>query len=169
MNALAAVAASLAAGADLEDAREALCRLQPVDGRLCPLAGVNGSRLIDDSYNANPDSVIAALRVLAAAPGRRTLVLGDLAELGSAAQQMHRQLGERAAAFGIDRLFTFGRLSRYADAAFGGEHRHFDDRAALAEVLLADLSADDSVLIKGSRSARMDEVVAHLRGTEAVC
>ena len=169
MNALAAVAASLAAGADLHDARQALCQLQPVNGRLCPLAGINGARLIDDSYNANPDSVIAALRVLAAAPGRRTLVLGDLAELGSAAQQLHRQLGEHAAAFGIERLFTFGRLSRHADEGFRGEHRHFDDRAALAEVLLADLSADDSVLIKGSRSARMDEVVAHLRRREAVC
>ena len=169
MNALAAIAASLAAGADLKDARQALSQLQPVAGRLCPLVGINGARLIDDSYNANPDSVVAALRVLAAAPGRRTLVLGDLAELGSAAQQMHRQLGERASAFGIDRLLTVGPLSRNADAAFRGEHRHFDDRAALVEALLDGLSADDSILIKGSRAARMDEVVSYLRQREAAC
>ncbi len=169
MNALAAVAASSAAGADLEDARQALSALQPVPGRLFPLAGINGARLIDDSYNANPDSVIAALRVLAAAPGRRTLLLGDLAELGHAARALHEQLGEHAAAFGIDRLFTVGRLSGHTARAFAGEHRHFADRAALADTLRRDLSAEDSVLIKGSRSARMEEVVAQLRVAEAAC
>jgi UDP-N-acetylmuramoyl-tripeptide--D-alanyl-D-alanine ligase len=169
MNALAAIAASLAAGASLADAQQGLARLEPVAGRLCPLAGANGSRLIDDGYNANPDSVIAALRVLAAAPGRRTLVLGDLAELGDAAVALHRQLGEQAAAFGIDRLVTVGALSRHAGEAFGGEHRHYDGRAALAEDLLGSLSAEDSVLVKGSRSARMDEVVAMLRRREAAC
>ena len=94
MNALAAITASLAAGASLADA-EALAELEPVAGRLCPMVGPNGARLIDDSYNANPDSVIAALGVLSAAPGRRTLVLGDLAELGAGAQQLHRQIGEQ--------------------------------------------------------------------------
>ncbi len=169
MNALAAIAASLAAGADLADAQRGLARLKPVPGRLCPLAGVNGSRLIDDSYNANPDSVIAALRVLAAAPGRRTLVLGDLAELGDAATELHRQLGGYAAAAGIDRLVTFGTLSRHAGEGFGGEHRHYTDRAVLVDELLEGLSAEDSVLVKGSRSARMDEVVELLRRQEVAC
>ena len=169
MNALAATAAGLAAGADLQDAAHALGELEPVAGRLCPVAGVNGSRLIDDSYNANPDSVIAALRVLAAAPGRQTLILGDLAELGGAARELHRQLGEHAAAFGIDRLLTVGRLSFNAGEAFRGEHRHYDDRRALVEALVDSLSAEDSVLVKGSRSAHMDEVVAMLRQAEAAC
>ena len=169
MNALAAIAGSLALGVGLEDAEQALAGLAPVAGRLCPLPGVNGARLIDDSYNANPDSVMAALRVLAAAPGRRTLVLGDLAELGTDAPQLHRQLGERAAALGIDRLFTVGELSGHAAQGFSGESRHFSDREALSEMLLHDLSAEDSVLVKGSRSARMDEVVNRLHRAEVAC
>lgn len=167
MNALAAIAASQAVGAGLEAVVPALAGLEPVAGRLCPLPGQAGSRLIDDSYNANPDSVVAALHVLSAAPGRRTLVLGDLAELGSAAELLHRQLGERAAESGIDRLLTTGEHSRHAGPAFSGEHRHFPDRASLADALLEDLSAEDSVLIKGSRSAHMEAVVERLRATEA--
>jgi len=169
MNALAATASSLAAGASLQDAATALATLQPVAGRLCPLAGLNGSRLIDDSYNANPDSVIAALRVLAAAPGRRTLVLGDLAELGSDAQSLHAQLGERATSFGIERLMTVGDLSAHAGSTFSGEHRHFADHQALADALMAGASADDSILVKGSRSARMEQVVSALQAQEAIC
>ena len=169
MNALAATAASLVVGADLDDAQQALATLAPVAGRLCPLPGVNGARLIDDSYNANPDSVIAALRVLAAAPGRRTLVLGDLAELGADAAALHRQLGEHAAQMGIDRVMTVGQLSGHAGSGFTGEHRHFADRDALLDRLLAELSAEDSVLIKGSRAARMDEVVARLQDREVAC
>ena len=169
MNALAAVAAGLAAGADLDDAVKALAGLAPVPGRLCPLPGIDGARLIDDSYNANPDSVAAALRVLAAAPGRRTLVLGDLAELGDSAHELHRQLGGLASEAGIYRLFTVGALSGHAGELFTGEHRHFAERESLIETLTADLSPDDSLLIKGSRSARMDRVVDALRATEAAC
>ena len=169
MNALAAVAASLLVGAGLDDAAAGLATLDPVPGRLCPLAGVNGSRLIDDSYNANPDSVLAALRVLAAAPGRRTLVLGDLAELGDDAAQLHRQLGERAAEMGVDRLLTIGPLSQHAGAVFTAEHRHYSERERLVGDLQAVLSAEDSVLIKGSRSAGMDQVVRHLRSAEVAC
>ena len=154
--------------AQLADAA-ALAGLQPVPGRLCPVAGAAGSRLIDDSYNANPDSVLAALRVLAAAPGRRTLVLGDLAELGDDAIQLHRELGGRGAATGIDRLLTIGDLSRHAGATFGAGHRHYAERESLVGDLQAALSAEDSVLIKGSRSAGMDEVVRRLRDAEVVC
>jgi len=169
MNALAAIAAGVAAGADLAVAGQALAGLAPVAGRLCPVAGIHGARLIDDSYNANPDSVVAALHVLAAAPGRRTLVLGDLAELGADAPELHRQLGQRATETGIERLLTTGPLSAWAGSAFDGEHRHFADRAALLDWLGDELSADDSVLVKGSRSARMDEVVERLRDMEAKC
>jgi len=168
MNALAAIAASLAAGAGLSDA-EALAGLEPVPGRLCPLSGLGGARVIDDSYNANPDSVLAALRVLSAAPGRRTLVLGDLAELGSEAKRLHRLIGEQAAGFGIERLLTVGEFSAHAGQSFSGEHRHYENRAALADELAKDLSQEDSVLIKGSRSARMETVVERLREGEAAC
>jgi UDP-N-acetylmuramoyl-tripeptide--D-alanyl-D-alanine ligase len=96
-------------------------------------------------------------------------VLGDLAELGDDAQALHRQLGERAAALGIDRLLTVGRFSGIAGDAFDRDHRHFADRAALTGALLDELSEDDSVLIKGSRSSRMDEVVAGLRRQELAC
>ena len=169
MNALAAIAGCLALGADLDAAVEGLSGLRPVAGRLCPLAGVNGARLIDDSYNANPDSVLAALRVLAAAPGRRTLVLGDLAELGEGADELHAQLGRQAAELGIDRLIATGPLSAAATAAFGAGGRHFDDQQALIDALGEGISAEDSVLVKGSRSARMDRVVLALRAGEAPC
>jgi UDP-N-acetylmuramoyl-tripeptide--D-alanyl-D-alanine ligase len=169
MNALAAIAAALEAGATLADAVEGLSTLRPVPGRLCPVPAMSGATLVDDSYNANPDSVLAALQVLAAAPGRRTLVLGDLAELGADAGRLHRQLGESAAAAGMDRLLTCGVLSREASQVFPGEARHFDDRDALVEALRADLGADDVILVKGSRSARMDEVVASLAAGVGVC
>ena len=168
MNALAAIAASLAAGAGLNDAG-ALAGLEPVPGRLCPLTGRGGSRVIDDSYNANPDSVLAALRVLSAAPGRRTLVLGDLAELGAEVKQLHRLIGEQAAGFGIERLLTVGEFSGHAGRSFSGEHRHYADQAALADDVMKDLSQEDSVLVKGSRSARMETVVERLRDGEAAC
>ena len=168
MNSLAAIAASLAAGASLADA-EALAGLEPVPGRLCPFTGQGGARVIDDSYNANPDSVLAALRVLSAAPGRRTLVLGDLAELGSDVKHLHRLIGEQAAGFGIERLLTIGQFSGCAGRSFSGEHRHYADQGALADELMEDLSQEDSVLIKGSRSARMEAVVERLREGEAAC
>ena len=150
-------------------AASALAALVPVPGRLCPLAGINGARLVDASYNANPDSVIAALRVLASAPGRRTLVLGDLAELGEDAVALHRQLGERASESGIDRLLTVGELSAHAAEAFAGSHQQFTTREELTAQLHKELSQDDSVLIKGSRSARMDEVVRRLQDVEVAC
>jgi UDP-N-acetylmuramoyl-tripeptide--D-alanyl-D-alanine ligase len=133
------------------------------------VAGLNGARLIDDSYNANPESVIAALRVLAAAPGRRTLVLGDLAELGPDAAALHRQLGDSVNAAGIERLMTVGRLSAGAGEVFDGEHRHFSGRQSLIDVLGAELDADDTILVKGSRAARLDEVVEALRVREVAC
>jgi UDP-N-acetylmuramoyl-tripeptide--D-alanyl-D-alanine ligase len=169
MNALAAIAGCLALGATLEHARQGLATLQPVAGRLCPLPGRGGARLIDDSYNANPDSVLAALQVLATAPGRRSLVLGDLAELGADAAALHAELGRQAAAAGIDRLLAVGPLSAAAVQAFGPGARHFAEQQALVEALAGDLSAEDSVLVKGSRSARMDRVVDALRATEAAC
>jgi UDP-N-acetylmuramoyl-tripeptide--D-alanyl-D-alanine ligase len=163
MNALAACAAAIAL--DIEPAKIAngLANVAPVAGRLCPLPGVGGARLVDDSYNANPESVAAAIAVLAAAPGRRTLVLGDLAELGKGASGLHAELGERAREAGIERLYACGDLSGAAVRSFGAGARHFTAQQDLIDHLAETLGADDSVLIKGSRSARMDRVVQALR------
>ena len=169
LNALAAITAALEAGATLDDAVEGLATLRPVPGRLSPMPAASGATLVDDSYNANPDSVLAALQVLVTAPGRRTLVLGDLAELGDDAVRLHRQLGESAASAGIERLLTCGVLSHEASRVFPREARHFDSRETLVDMLRADLGADDFVLVKGSRSARMDEVVASLAAGDATC
>lgn len=158
-NALAATAAALAAGRPLGEIAAGLGRVRPVPGRLFPLAGRNGARVIDDSYNANPSSVQAAIEVLGALPGRRLLVLGDMAELGAEAAALHAQCGAAARAAGIDRLFTLGPLSAAAAGAFGAGACALDDRAALLEALEPLLQADATVLVKGSRSAGMEQVV----------
>jgi UDP-N-acetylmuramoyl-tripeptide--D-alanyl-D-alanine ligase len=169
MNALAAAAAALAAGADGTAIAAGLAALAPVRGRLCPVRGRAGVRLVDDSYNANPDSVAAALGVLGAAPGRRTLVLGDLAELGDDDARLHAEIGELARAAGIHRLLTCGERSAAASRAFGANGRHFDGQQALIDFLLADAGGEDSILVKGSRSARMERVVNALAEEVPAC
>ncbi len=162
INALAACAAAIALGVAPEQIQAGLASLRPVPGRLCPVENPLSVRLIDDSYNANPDSVSAAIAVLASAPGRRTLVLGDLAELGEGAAALHAQLGEQARDAGIERLYTCGSLSAAAAKAFGAGAVHFTDREALIRHLAEHVDAGDSVLVKGSRSAAMDNVVRGL-------
>ena len=123
----------------------------------------NGAVLIDDSYNANPGSVAAAIVALAEAcalDGRLSvLVLGDMAELGENAEALHADIGRQAGAARIAQLWTCGKTSRCAHAAFGAGARHFDDREALVAALSASLTANQRVLVKGSRSSRMDTVV----------
>ena len=169
MNALAAIAACHAVGGSPAQMQAGLAELRPVAGRLAPVQTDSGARLIDDSYNANPDSVIAALGVLRAAPGRRTLVLGDLGELGAEQEQLHKELGMHAAEAGVERLLSCGQLSRHASEAFAGEARHFESREALIDYLGSSLDKQDSVLVKGSRSSAMDQVVRALRTGEAAC
>ncbi|MFM1891174.1 MAG: UDP-N-acetylmuramoyl-tripeptide--D-alanyl-D-alanine ligase, partial [Pseudomonadota bacterium] len=169
MNALAATAASLSAGATLDAVAAGLAEIAPVRGRLCPLPGRDGMRLVDDSYNANPDSVAAAIAVLAAAPGRRNLVLGDLAELGGDAAALHAEIGRAARAAGLERLYTCGELSAAASAAFGSGARHCPAQAELVDVLAAELDAEDTVLVKGSRAAHMERVVEALSAETAPC
>ena len=161
-NALAAATVALALGIDESAIRTGLDSLRPVKGRLCPRL-CNGLAVIDDTYNANPDSIAAAVRVLAGLDGRRWLVLGDLAELGSDAERLHEEMGAVARAAGIDRLATVGTLSAHASHAFGEGARHFADRPAMLAYLQSELSRDDRVLVKGSRLARMELVV------EALC
>ena len=160
-NALAAIAVGTVLGATETQMAAALARCQPVAGRLQPLLCPNGLTLIDDSYNANPVSLQMAIDVLAQMPGRRTLVLGDMGELGSQSEALHRQVGEIARTAGIEQLMTTGRLSALASEAFGDAGQHFDDQPALLKQL-RQLSRGDTVLIKGSRAAAMDRIVAGL-------
>ncbi len=159
-NALAAAAAAVAAGATLDDVVSGLAGFQSVGGRLRAVAGRAGSRVIDDTYNANPASLRAALDVVARLGGRRWLVLGDMGELGADAVALHVQAGHDARAAGIERLFALGPLAAAAAEAFGGER--FDDADALANAVRADLADGTTVLVKGSRSMRLERVVAAL-------
>ncbi|MEM7706952.1 MAG: UDP-N-acetylmuramoyl-tripeptide--D-alanyl-D-alanine ligase [Pseudomonadota bacterium] len=169
-NAAAATAAALALGISLEDIAAGLEAFEPVDGRLKFRAMPGGWQLLQDSYNANPASMSAGLKVLAAQPGQRWLIMGDMRELGAEAEALHFQVGSEARRLGITRLFALGPLSRHSVAGFdSGSARHFaslDDLAAALGDALTDAStaastADDSVvcLLKGSRGMRMERVV----------
>ncbi len=161
-NALAAAALAMVAGAQLSDVQAGLAALTPVAGRLRPVKGCNGAQLIDDSYNANPGSFRAAIDVLAACQGRRVLVAGDMAELGESAEDSHREVGSYAHECGIDELWTVGRASRLAAEAYGAGARHFTSHEELINHARAQLTRDTTVLIKGSRSSQMDQVVRQL-------
>jgi UDP-N-acetylmuramoyl-tripeptide--D-alanyl-D-alanine ligase len=169
-NALAAAALALAVGATLEQVAEGLAAAAAVAGRLVRHALDNGAVLIDDSYNANPGSVAAAIATLSAfrASGREPwLVLGDMRELGPDAERLHAEAGERARAAGIARLFTVGPLSAAASRAFGVGAQHFDGQDGLIEVLRAALSSAGggqvACLVKGSRGSAMERIVAALQ------
>lgn len=159
MNALAATAAALALGVDMETVRQGLESLQPVKGRLNPKTGKHGGMVIDDTYNANPTSTAAAVAVLAGLNGKKILVLGDMGELGNTGEQLHAAIGRQAAAAGIDALYTLGNLSAGASRAFGQPEKAFTDLDALLTALEADLQAGTNVLVKGSRTSRMERVV----------
>jgi UDP-N-acetylmuramoyl-tripeptide--D-alanyl-D-alanine ligase len=159
MNALAAIATALALGCTFEQIQRGLASVEPVAGRLRSLQSASGLRLIDDTYNANPDSVAAAVAVLQQAPGDHWLVLGDLAELGEEAETLHAEIGRRAKAAGLSHLCTLGRLSRRAAMAFGEGAEAFERIEDLVSVLKERAVAGDTLLIKGSRSAGMERVV----------
>ena len=162
-NALAAAAAAHALGITAEAVVTGLQGLQPVKGRAVAQMLANGVRLIDDSYNANPASICAAIDVLASFAGRTILVLGDMGELGEWAEQGHRDVGAYAAGK-VDTLYAVGPLMAHAVAAFGQGARHFADQASLIESLRAEQGSGTTILIKGSRSAAMDKVVDALAG-----
>ena len=125
-------------------------------------------RIYDDSYNANPDSVVAAAEFLAGLPGDGWLVLGEMAELGPDAGRRHREIGETAARVGIERLFATGPHMAQAVDAFGGNGAWFEDVAGLVDALRASLPADRplNLLVKGSRSSRMERVVHALAAAD---
>jgi UDP-N-acetylmuramoyl-tripeptide--D-alanyl-D-alanine ligase len=163
-NALAAAAAAHAAGAGPEAIARGLAQFRPVRGRLAALATASGATLVDDTYNANPDSVREGIDVLAHAGGRRWLVLGDMGEVGALGAAYHREIGEYARAAGIDRLLATGPLAREAVLAFGAHAAHYDDVDTLLAALAPPLPADVTLLVKGSRFMRMERVVAALAG-----
>jgi UDP-N-acetylmuramoyl-tripeptide--D-alanyl-D-alanine ligase len=155
-NSQAAVAAALAAGVPLDAVRRGLENFEPVRGRSRAIALHVGGRdltLVDDSYNANPDSVRAAIDVLAELPGPRLLVLGDMGEVGDQGPAFHAEVGQHARERGIECLLTLGEQA----AAMGG--RHCADIASLIAAALAELPRSASVLVKGSRFMKMERVV----------
>lgn len=166
-NALGAIAAATAAGASLDAVAEGLAAFRPIAGRLQAKVGRNGATLIDDSYNANPDSVRAAIAVLVHATGPKWLVLGDMGEVGQQGAAFHREIGECARAAGVDRLLTLGELTPHAVDAFGPGGEHFAGSEELVAAVEADLGPDVTVLIKGSRFMRMERIVAALGGAVA--
>jgi UDP-N-acetylmuramoyl-tripeptide--D-alanyl-D-alanine ligase len=167
LNAAAAACAARAVGANAAQIKAGLEALRPAPGRLEIKHGPAGATIIDDTYNANPASVAAALDVLAEFPGERVAVLGDMGELGEAAASAHADIGRKAREAGVARLFAVGALGAETVKAFGAGARHFADRQALADALKATLRADTTVLVKGSRSAGMETVVAALTGDAA--
>ena len=164
-NALAASSIALALDVPLAAIADALSTAQPVKGRLVRHRLANGAILIDDSYNANPGSLNAAIDTLASASGENWLVLGDMRELGEDAALLHAEAGRRAKQAGIARLYALGPLSAAATDAFGEGARHFENHGALGDALRADLRAGVRCLVKGSRGSAMDRIVAALLST----
>jgi len=169
-NALAAIACATAAGASLVAVQSALSAFRAIAGRMEPKVAIGGAAIIDDTYNANPDSVRAAIAVLGRAAGARWLALGDMGEVGDQGFAFHREIGEYARAAGVDRVLSTGELAAHAVAAFGPGGEHFASIDALIASLRTDLAAaspDVTLLVKGSRFMRMERVVEALSGTAA--
>ncbi len=158
-NALAASAVAVALGTSNAKIAQGLASFSAVKGRLNWLQGFNDAVLIDDTYNANPDSMMAAIDVLAKLDGLKIFVMADMAELGANAAQMHADIGLYAKQKGIAHLFSFGELSQQASATFGGDAQHFTTLEAMIISLKLLMQAHVTVLVKGSRFMQMDKLV----------
>ena len=158
-NALAAAAAATALDIGPQAVTAGLARFTGMEGRLQKKPGLNGATLIDDTYNANPESVRAAIAVLAQAPGRKLLVMGDMGELGADAPRLHAEMGEAARVAGIDHLLTLGEVSAHAARAFGSAARHFSRIEDLLAEIENLLEPGITALVKGSRFMQMERVV----------
>ena len=161
-NALAAIAVGLACGLELEQIGAGLETVRPTPGRLAVTVAPAGATVIDDCYNANPGSVRAAIDMLAGCEGRRTLVLGAMLELGPTSEALHRAIGGYARAAGIDRFWGVGPELQDAVSEFGSGGRWFADCETAVGALGGEYGPDDTVLIKGSRSTRMERVLQAL-------
>lgn len=161
-NALAATAAALAAGISLADIQRGLESVMPASGRMQVHTTPLGVTLIDDTYNANPLSLQAAVETLANFKGKKIIVLGDMKELGENAAELHKAAGVTMRAAGIDVLFTLGELTANTAQGFGNEAQHFHEANALITALKPHLNQTTTILVKGSRSMHMEKVIAGL-------
>jgi len=157
-NALAAAAAALAAGVSLAAVQAGLNAFRGLKGRLQQRLAMHGAVLLDDTYNANPDSVRAGIDVLAATVGKKMLVLGDMGEIGEMSAQFHDEIGGYAKSQGVDRLFALGDASALAARNFGSGGEHYSSLEPLLAALTTELTAETTVLVKGSRFMRMERV-----------
>jgi len=162
LNALAATTAAVALNVPLEKIAAGLENFAGVAGRLQHKAGLCGALLIDDSYNANPASMSAAIKVLSDAQGKQVLVIGDMGELGSESTKLHVAIGKEAKQAGIDKLFTLGKLSERAAQEFGKGAQHFEQIEKLLPMLKDELDENTTLLVKGSRFMHMERVVQFL-------
>jgi UDP-N-acetylmuramoyl-tripeptide--D-alanyl-D-alanine ligase len=162
LNALAATAATSALGISLEQIKQGLETMSPVNGRLQLLRGNLGSTIINDTYNANTSSLKAALDVLQKCDGEHWVILGAFGELGENAENLHFEMGETLKNVGIKRLFAVGELTKQTVAAFGENAAHFVSQIELLETVTPLLTGNETILIKGSRSQRMENVTAAL-------
>ena len=158
-NALAAATAAIALNVPLNKIAQGLSNFAGVKGRLQPKSGFAGARVIDDTYNANPLSMKAAIDVLAGNQGQRIFVMGDMAELGDDAAKMHAEIGTYAKAAKVEAFYALGKLTSQAVIAFGASGTHFESVEALVDALKKQMNPNVTVLVKGSRSARMERVV----------
>ena len=162
-NAMTAMAVAKALEIEAKYIKQGLESVKPQAGRLAKLKAANGATLIDDTYNAHPVSVRAALKVLEAFPKPRVFVLGDMKELGESAQQEHQLLAKNIATAGVDYLFTYGELAELAANNFQGKsHRHFSDQSQLIKAIKGLLSPEMTVLLKASHSMGLERVVQNL-------
>lgn len=162
LNALAAAATCLLMGVSLDTIALGLAAMQPINGRLKPLYAESGALILDDTYNANPSSLQAALATLSALPGKHILVLGDMVELGDQAESWHTQAACDARTAGVELVFAVGELARFATRRFGHGAKHYTNIEALLDALQPELGSGINVLIKGSRCMGLERVVEKL-------
>ena len=161
MNALAATAVTTALGIKLKTIVDGLESLLPVKGRLAPVAGINSTQILDDTYNANPDSALAAIEVL----GQRkntVFVLGDMGELGENTEKLHKSIGKKAKKSGINHMYCLGKYSSMACDEFGTNGKSFNSMNDLLDSLKSNISEHMTILVKGSRTMKMERAVAAL-------
>ena len=159
MNALAATAACISAGVSLTSVKTGLEGIKSIAGRFELKRGKTGSRIIDDTYNANPASFKAALDVLHAYPGRHFVALGDMGELGEETEELHRDVGKQAKEAGVNNLYAIGKYAQYITQSFGEHAYAFVDHQKMILALRDDLGSDVTLLVKGSRLMQMEKIV----------
>lgn len=165
-NALAAAAMAHAMGLSVEEIQQGLESYQGTDARLMSMPGLNQASIIDDTYNANPGSVAAAIKVLSAFDGDKILVMGDMAELGKNAKDYHYDIGKQAKELGIDKLYCVGKFARSIQDGFGYNAFMFEQKWQLADALLPYLNQKTTVLVKGSRSSKMEDILHKIKRSD---